>query len=470
MRGAVVRCADVHLPGALDALERQQQLGFAGRPCQFLHRVPVAVAAAEVHLAVDAGGIALQHLLHETDALEELAPVERPDEAKTGDQVGHARLLGGLVLPVVPDRVLHRLATARQRLVQLAVEAGGARPECARAPQEVRDERGVHLLGPLAIARSFGFDRRRQAVRRQAMRAHLAQDVAPLAEVVDQRELQHAGPRPQLADRQRRDALEGGDETLQALCVDPAGTGPHQLDGQRVDARQAGELIRSDSRQSLEVRRRQVVLDVAGRGRDDVEIVEQPFGRRRHGLALGITGKLGIDLPQRPHVRLQLLEVGAPVAGTVRSGRDQGGEPPRVLFKQLDAEQLDCTARDARNCQASAASTNGNPVEVSARLQSYLPDVQEPSLWIQAYGCAGIGVRCVRRSPTSAFRFAPDWIRASRSQEQTAAEAGQSLALSVAQDVLLSPGMSDNSLRRRTGRTGQRQALHLELAVDGRPW
>ena len=80
--------------------------------------------------------------------------------------------------------------------------------------------------------------------------------------------------------------LEGGDETLQALCVDPAGAGPHQLDGQRVDARQAGELVRGDSRQPLEIRRRQVVLDVAGRGRDDVEIVEQPFGRRRDGLAL----------------------------------------------------------------------------------------------------------------------------------------------------------------------------------------
>ena len=37
------------LPGALDALERDAQLPFAGRLGQFLDRVPIAIAAAEVH-------------------------------------------------------------------------------------------------------------------------------------------------------------------------------------------------------------------------------------------------------------------------------------------------------------------------------------------------------------------------------------------------------------------------------------
>ena len=122
VRRAIVRRAHVHLSRPLDALEREQQLGLAGRQRQLLDRMPVAVAAAEVHLAVDAGGIALQHLLDQADALEELAPVERRDEAEAGDQVGHAGLLGGLVLPVRADRVLHRLAAARQHFVELVMQ------------------------------------------------------------------------------------------------------------------------------------------------------------------------------------------------------------------------------------------------------------------------------------------------------------------------------------------------------------
>ena len=135
VRRAIVGRAHVHLPRALDALERQQQLRLTRRPRQLLDRMPVAIAAAEVHLAVDAGRVALEHLLDQADALEELAPVERGDEAEAGDQVGHARLLGGLVLPVDADRVLHRLAPARQHLVELAVQRRGDRPEGARAPQ-----------------------------------------------------------------------------------------------------------------------------------------------------------------------------------------------------------------------------------------------------------------------------------------------------------------------------------------------
>ena len=122
VRRAIVGRAHVHLAGPLDALEREQQLGLTRRQRQLLDRMPVAVAAAEVHLAVDAGGIALQHLLDQADALEELAPVEGGDEAEARDQVGHARLLGGLVLPVDADRVLHRLAPARQHLVELAMK------------------------------------------------------------------------------------------------------------------------------------------------------------------------------------------------------------------------------------------------------------------------------------------------------------------------------------------------------------
>ena len=111
--------------------------------------------------------------------------------------------------------------------------------ERARAPQEPGDERRVHLVRPAAGAVRHRLDGRRQAIGGDAMRARLGQHVAALAQVVDQRQLQHAGPGPELADGQRRDRLEGGDEALQALRVEPARARADELERQRVDARQA---------------------------------------------------------------------------------------------------------------------------------------------------------------------------------------------------------------------------------------
>ena len=77
VRAARVRRLLGNLPRAFDALQRDAHLAFAGRIGQLLDRVAIAIAAAEIHPAVDAGRVALQHLLDQADALEELAPVER---------------------------------------------------------------------------------------------------------------------------------------------------------------------------------------------------------------------------------------------------------------------------------------------------------------------------------------------------------------------------------------------------------
>ena len=120
------------------------------------------------------------------------------------------------------------------------------------------------------------------------------------AQVLDQRELQRARPRPELADRERRDRLERGDEALQPLRVEAAGAATDQLERQRVDARRPGELVGRDGRKPPEERRRQIVVDVARRRRDDVEVVEQPLGRGRGRLAApGVLGQRGVDVAQR---------------------------------------------------------------------------------------------------------------------------------------------------------------------------
>ena len=351
VRRAIVGRAHVHLPGSFDALESQQQLRLPGRPGQLLHRVAVAVAAPEIHLAVDARRVALQHLLDQADALEELAPVERADEAQAGDEIGDGGLLGRLLLPVDPDGVLHRFAAVRQQRVELPVHGRSNRAKRARASKEPGDERRVHVFRPDADAVGHRLDRRRQAIGGDAMRPCLGQHVAALAEVIDEGQLQHAGPGPELADGERRNRLECGDEPLQPLRVEPARTRADELDRQRVDTRQTGKLVGGHARQALEVRRRQVVVDVAGRRRHHVEVVEQPFRCGRHRLLEGVVRQLGVHLAKRRHVVPEPAEVRAGVTVTARRDREQRREPARVLLEHLDAQQLDIAAGDPGNCE-----------------------------------------------------------------------------------------------------------------------
>ena len=168
----------VRLPRALDALQREQQLPLAGRHRQLLDGMAIPVAAAEVHPAVDAGRVALEHLLDQADAFEELAPVERRDQAEAADQVGHAGLFGRLVLAFRPNGVLDRLSARRQRGVELLVQLRRDRAEGARALKQARDERMMDVLRPLAEALVFGFERRGQPIRCQAMDAGGGERVA----------------------------------------------------------------------------------------------------------------------------------------------------------------------------------------------------------------------------------------------------------------------------------------------------
>ena len=308
------------LPRALDALQREQQLPLAGRHRQLLDGVAIPVAAAEVHPAVDAGRVALEHLLDEAHAFEELAPVERRDQAEAADQVGHAGLFGRLVLAFRSDRVLDRLSARRQRGLELLVQPRRDRAERARALKQARDERSD---GRAPATRGTGSRpasmRRGQPIRGQSMDAGGGEHVASRAQMVEQRELQRARPGPELADRERRDRLEGADEPLQPLRVEPARARSDQLERERVNAGESGELVGGDARKPLEERRREIVMDVACGGRDDVEVVEQPFGGGRHRLLPRVVGERRVDLAQRAHVLLELPQVGAAAAALPRA-------------------------------------------------------------------------------------------------------------------------------------------------------
>jgi hypothetical protein len=115
----------VGLPRPFDALERQQELAFAGGNGKFFDGVAIAIAAAEVHPPVNAGGIALQHLFDEADALEKFTPVERRDQAQAADEIRHAGLFGGLSPSFGANRVFNRRAARRQRLLEMLMERRG---------------------------------------------------------------------------------------------------------------------------------------------------------------------------------------------------------------------------------------------------------------------------------------------------------------------------------------------------------
>src|SRR2546426_629061 len=104
-------------PGALHGARGHTELGLPGGLGQFLHRLPVAVPAEEVHAPVDAGRVALQDLFDQADVLEILHPVQSGAQPQAGDGVGHGDLPRSLALVLLPDRILRRHALGGETLL-----------------------------------------------------------------------------------------------------------------------------------------------------------------------------------------------------------------------------------------------------------------------------------------------------------------------------------------------------------------
>ena len=200
---------------------------------------------------------------------------------------------------------------------------------------------------PLVAGYRCRFGGGRHPIRRQAVCAAGSELVGSHAQVVEQRELQRAGPCPELAHRERRHRLEGADEPLQPLRIEPAAARSNQLERERVGARKPGELVGGDARKPFEKRRRQIVLDVAGGGGDDMEVVEQPFCRRRQSFVARVLHERRVDVAERAHVFLDLPQVGAAAASAPRGDREQRRQTSGVLLEQLDTEQFFATRQRA---------------------------------------------------------------------------------------------------------------------------
>ncbi len=160
-------------------------------------------------------------------------------------------------------------------------------------------------------------------------------------QVFDERQLQHAGPGPELANRQRGDALVAVDEHRELLAVEPAVAVTHQFDGHRVDPRVTRLLAGSECGQFAVVGAGQMLADVADFRRQQVVVVEQPFRRGGDRAACPDVLRQG-PVRAAQHARV-VVETGKDVAGAAaraRVDREARREGQRTLFEPLGAEQL----------------------------------------------------------------------------------------------------------------------------------
>jgi hypothetical protein len=159
-------------------------------------------------------------------------------------------------------------------------------------------------------------------------------------QVLDEGHAQRDRDCPQLADRQRLNALVGAHEAAQHLLIEAAvgmrDEGPGHAENPRIPGeRPAGEL-----RQLAVVARRQIVADLAYLLLDQVVVVEQPLGGRRNGAPFAHRARdAAIGLKQYRLVFPEAYRERAP--GDRSRGDALGrGQAFGMLLEALDAEEL----------------------------------------------------------------------------------------------------------------------------------
>ena len=327
-------------PGAGDGAERHADLRLACGIGQLLDRVAVEVPALEVHTRINSRRVTPQNLLDEAHTLDVTAPVHRRNEAQARDGVRHGRLLGREPLMLRPYRVFRGRPVFGEAPRQFGTLRGEARIELAHVGEKlshkgrVQDLRERHgAIGALEAGPDL--------VRGAAPLPPREKAVREASEILEQRQLQDAGPGPQLADRERCHGLIRLQKTRQALEVEPSVPGTDELDRHGVQPRRPGMLAGSQLREFAVVAWGQIVANGSGLGLEQMEIVEQPLrGGRERLTSMDVVGEREVRAAQPFHVPLEAVEMGPAAPFRFARQREVGRQRRRAFFERFKAEDL----------------------------------------------------------------------------------------------------------------------------------
>jgi len=243
---------------------------------------------------------------------------------------------------LAPDRVLGGQLLGGEVRIDGGADGGQARAVLAQALEELKDVTGVEVLWQrrrLPVA--GGVDPRHVGVGRPDGRAGLESLLREPPQVLDEGQLQHARPGPQLANRERSHGLEAVQEAHQLLPVQAAVAVADDLFGQGIDARVARELPQSQFGQLTIVARREVPAHVEDLGRHEMEVVEEPFRRGGDELPpVHIVGHAEVCLAKDAGVVLEARQDVPRFAAGVRVECEPGRERSRPLFQSFNAQQF----------------------------------------------------------------------------------------------------------------------------------
>ena len=180
-------------------------------PGDRLDDVAVAIAGGEVHRGIYTGGIAAERALHDAHALDELPPVRGAEQAQAADAVADRYLVVGLALADEQEQVLDVVAALGEAMLEPGHRKHQGRAEALKSARQLGEEGvgerrvgldhlGEHEHDPGRCA-GGGLDHPLDPRSGGLAVAAAGRDAGDhAAQVLDQREAQHDGDRPQLAE------------------------------------------------------------------------------------------------------------------------------------------------------------------------------------------------------------------------------------------------------------------------------
>ena len=333
--------------GGGENLARDLQLGEPRAASQLFDGRAVEIPRGEIH-GIEIRG-AVQHLVDEAHAFEELGPVHIGHQAHAGDDVAHRDVRSALALVLFADQLLGARALRSDARLQPLQCRHHIRVLVAQPLHQLHREGRRQRLAGAAPAR--------QRLRIELLPVHSQQAVGnrvgflargaagddalrDAAQVFDENDAQRDRDRPELADGQRRDTLIGAHETAQRLRFEPAVGMGNIGPGDAEHPREPGERALGQLGQLAVEAGRQILADLADLLLDHVVVVEHPLGGG--GDAAAFVHGPGDGPVGRQHDLFVVAQAGAQRTAEFRPARDalRGRERLGVLLQALGAEDL----------------------------------------------------------------------------------------------------------------------------------